>query len=89
MVQTNPGRRADVGVSLPIAPDPAPYVRGLGALVEGYLEGGGSVEDLPIARAYSGVEILRRSIGAARLGRLARDEDAAAAMGHGIALILS
>ncbi len=80
---------AHVGVSLPTAPDPAPYMRGLGALVEGYLEGGGSSEDLPAARGYSGVEILRRSIGAARLERLARDEDAAAAMGHGIALLLS
>ena len=60
---------------------------GADALVAGYVEGGGRERDLGRARQFAGVEILRRSIGAARLSVLAGDTAARAAIELGIELL--
>ncbi len=68
------------------AVDPRP---GAAALRDAYLAAGGRPEDLDRAPAYAGVEIMRRSIGAARLGFLAGDREATAALSFGAELVAS
>ena len=65
------------------------YREGAEALLEGYRRAGGRSQDASRARAYAGVEIMRRSIGAARLGFLADDEAATQALDRGVELLLS
>ena len=60
---------------------------GADALVGGYIGAGGLERDLGRARQFAGVEILRRSIGAARLPVLAGDAAASAAIELGIDLL--
>ncbi len=67
------------------AADPQPGAR---ALRKAYLAAGGRPEDLDRAPGYAGVEIMRRSIGAARLGFLSGDREAAAALSFGAELAL-
>jgi len=60
---------------------------GADALIAGYVDAGGRKRDLDRARQFAGVEILRRSIGAARLSVLSGDAAASAAIGRGIELL--
>jgi 5-methylthioribose kinase len=79
---------AHLWVHIPLggsAADPRP---GAGALREAYLAAGGRAEDLGHAPAFAGAEIMRRSIGAARLECLAGDREAAAALAFGAGLVL-
>ena len=59
-----------------LAPDPAPFERLEAALVEGYLEGGGQRGDAERAGGFAAVEMLRRTIGAARVPLVAEAEAA-------------
>ncbi len=77
-----------IQVHVPLSARPEAYRAGADALLEGYRAGGGDPEDAARASGYAGVEIMRRSIGAARLPALAADRAAAAALAHGVALLL-
>lgn len=57
------------------------------SLVRGYLEGGGEEPDVSVAYGYAGVEILRRTIGAARVTAVARAEASVEAVRSGVALL--
>ena len=67
---------------------PDPCARGAEALCAGYRSAGGSDAEIRRAARYAGVEILRRTIGAARLAHLAEDADAIRALGQGAQLAL-
>jgi 5-methylthioribose kinase len=68
--------------------DSSRWSRGAERLVEGYRRSGGRAEDVALARRYAGVEILRRTIGAARLPRVAGPAAAEAALEIGVELLL-
>jgi 5-methylthioribose kinase len=59
----------------------------LRALLEGYRSGGGGEEAVERARGYAGVEILRRTLGAARLGWLGGVEEGLALSRRAVALL--
>ncbi len=59
-----------------LAPEPTPFERLEAALVEGYLEGGGQRGDVERAGGFAAVEMLRRTIGAARVALVAEAEAA-------------
>jgi 5-methylthioribose kinase len=58
---------AHVNFHIAVEPDYAPFRAAADALLEGYAEGGGSEAVLARAPGHAGVEMLRRTIGAARL----------------------
>ncbi len=68
--------------------DAAPWTRAAASLVGGYLGDGGRRDDLERAHRYAGVEMLRRSIGAARLPRLEPAGLSEVALSRGAELIL-
>ena len=59
------------------------------ALITGYLESGGTSEELAWARRYAGVEMLRRTIGAARHPALEAPAAAEAGLSRASVLLLS
>ena len=70
------------------ADDAVPWTRAAASLVAGYLRGGGRRDDVERAHRYAGVEMLRRTIGAARLPRLEPEGLSEAVLGRGTELLL-
>jgi len=70
------------------AHDAAPWTRAAASLVGGYLRGGGRRDDVERAHRYAGVEMLRRTIGAARLPRLEPEGLSEAVLDRGTELLL-
>lgn len=78
---------AHLEIRVPLTSDPGALRAGAKALAAGYTSAGGSEADAERARAYAGVEILRRTLGAARLDCVADDDSATAALDHARVLI--
>ncbi|MCZ6463773.1 MAG: phosphotransferase [Proteobacteria bacterium] len=79
---------AHVEVAALASHDAAPWTRAAARLLEGYLRGGGRADDVERAHRHAGVELLRRTIGAARLARLEPDALSEAALWRGAELLL-
>lgn len=69
--------------------DPLAWSRVRSRLLEGYVAGGGRAEDVERAARHAGVEVLRRTLGAARLPVLESDAVAVAAVARGVELLLA
>jgi 5-methylthioribose kinase len=80
---------AHVHFHVALSDDPAPFLSGIDALVQGFRETGGQAEDAAWGERYAGVEMLRRTIGAARLRFLEPEDAARRALEHGLRLLLS
>ncbi len=71
-----------------VRPGAAAWRRGADRLVEGYRRAGGRPADVELAHRHAGVEILRRTIGAARLPLLEPLAAAEVALENGVRLLL-
>jgi 5-methylthioribose kinase len=79
--------RAHVELHLALSPASPSARAGLRALLDGYRAGGGTGGALERARGYAGVEMLRRTLGAARLAWIGETETGMAVVRHGAALL--
>ena len=73
----------------PTAIDPGGIERGVQALLEGYRSRAAEYLDADRARQFAAVELMRRSIGAARLTCLSSDEAAARALSHAVEMLFA
>jgi 5-methylthioribose kinase len=72
---------------LAVKQDDAPLRRAERGLLEGYGAEGGRKEDTERAYGYAGVEMLRRTVGAARVRAVERPDSAVAALRHASRLL--
>ena len=79
---------AQLRFHIALAPSDRPLRSTESALFDGYQLAGGGGDVLEVAYRYAGIEMMRRTIGAARPPFLQQSEPATAVLHHGVALLM-